>query len=440
MIVNTFAKASQGASVVPSCRTQLVIVGNGMAAGRLLDELLARAASVFDVTVIGDEPQGSYNRILLSPVLAGEIPPESVIQKSAAWYRERGIRFVAGDPVTALCPQDRKVRCRSGLTISYDQLVLATGSRPASIAAKNQQLSGIVPFRTLDDVARLLALCAGAKRALVVGGGLLGLEAAYGLARQGLAVTVVHRGRWLLNRQLDPRAGAFLAKVMQSKGIDCVLGAEVDRFLGDAQSPDVLAGARLNTGQQLACDIAVIATGITPNSELGDAAGLTGDKAIAVDDYLQTRDARISALGECCEHRGQTFGLVEPIWQQCISLAERLGADQRRPFQNVPVATKLKVSGVHLFSAGDFVTLPHHHEWVMEDATTGVYRKLLLRDGCIVGVVLFGDVRDGPYYFDLMQSQTPVLAALPGLLVGRAFAPTLATGAPESVAETAATC
>lgn len=397
-------------------KPKLVIVGNGMAAGRMVDELLARANN-FEITVIGDEPQGSYNRIMLSPVLAGETTAKAIVQKDSAWYEVQKIRFMAGVRVLRIDKERKQVHCNTGEQLDYDHLIIATGSRPARIPAENQDIAGVMAFRTLDDVDTILTLSQAAKSAVVVGGGLLGLEAAYGMAVRGLKVVLVHRSDWLLNRQLDPASGAMLAKVMAHKGVEFRLGTEVQRFVGSRK----VEACELKSGEVLGCDLAVIATGITPNAELGLEAGLKGERGIEVNDYLATSDPYISAIGECVEHNGETFGLVEPIWQHCISLADRLALRQLTAYENMPVATKLKVSGVQVFSAGQWLTSPDIREFVYTDSARNVYRKVLLKDGVIVGIVFFGDVRDGQYLFELMDNRVNVSAAFPQLLMGRAF-------------------
>ncbi len=396
---------------------QLVIVGNGMATGRLLDELAKQGGHPFAITVIGDEHYGSYNRIMLSPVLAGETDAAAIIQKNHQWYLDNRVRFISGTPATHIDRSRKQVHTEDGHIVDYDHLVVATGSQPAKIPAKHQHLDNIYSFRTLDDVAAISTCATQAQQAVVIGGGLLGLEAAYGLACQGMGVTLVHRSRWLLNRQLDKVAGDYLRGVMEAKGITFCLGAEVDRFIGQQK----VTAAKLNNGNVLACDLAIIATGITPNQQLARDANLACGRAVLVDDYMTTSDSNISALGECCEHAGNTFGLVEPIWQQCQTLAAKLCGQTAQAFSNQPVATKLKVSGVQLFSAGEYLTKPEHRELIFIDPRQGIYRKILLTENCIVGIVLFGDTRDGQHYFELMQNKVDVSSIASTLILGRRF-------------------
>lgn len=385
-------------------KKELVIVGNGMAAGRLVDELLAQTQLPYRITVIGDEPEGSYNRIMLSAVLAEEMQESAIIQKDRAFYRANNVRFLAGQRVQAVDADAKRLHFQEGPSLAYDHLILATGALPARIPAKNQHLAGITHFRTLADVRQMKTASSKGTDALVVGGGLLGLEAAYGLAEQGMRVTLVHRASHLMSRQLDRGAGDYLKGVMRAKNISFELCAEVDEFIGS----DQVTGAVLSNGKTLNCSLAVIATGIRPNCSLAESARLATGAGIRVDDRLLTTNPDISALGECCEFEGTTFGLVEPIWRQCRVLAARLAGKAGEPFSLQPVATKLKVSGVQLFSAGEFATQSHHRELLLNDAKHQSYRKLLLRDNRIVGIVLAGDTRDGQFYFDLLQAKVDI--------------------------------
>ncbi|SMF12779.1 assimilatory nitrate reductase (NADH) beta subunit [Alteromonadaceae bacterium Bs31] len=400
-----------------SGKTQLLIVGNGMASGRLLDEILRRSADKFSITVVGDEIEGSYNRILLSSLLAKEAKRDSLIQKDRAWYESNNIRFISGQRGEKIDHKHQQLILSDGSKLGYQQLVLATGSRPARIPAKNQQLQHIYSFRTLADADTLSQLSTKAKKAVVVGGGLLGLEAAYGLAQRGLKVVLVHRNAWPLNRQLDAGAGDMLRQVMEQKNIQFQLGTEVETFIGEEK----VSAAQLSNGERIRCDLAVIATGITPNKELGEASGLSCKRAIQVDHYMKTSAENVSALGECCECEGASFGLVEPIWHQCVTLADRLCFDKNTPFVNPTVATKLKVSGVQVFSAGKHLSAQQHREIVLQDRQNKIYRKLLVKDGKLDGIVLFGDTRSGNSYFEAMQKQSELPDDLSKLLLGDAF-------------------
>jgi nitrite reductase (NADH) large subunit len=402
------------------CKLSLVIVGNGMATGRLLDEIISRSPKKYAITVIGEEAQGSYNRILLSTVLAKETHYENIIQKNPQWYQDNDITFLSSTRVTDIDRSTKTLKTEtyhnenfsdiSRAHLQYDELVLAVGSRAAKIPAKNQDIEGIFSFRNIRDTQKIESFAKDHKNAVVIGGGLLGLEAAYGLASTGVNVTLIHRNKWLLNRQLDLVAGEMLKEVMSEKKINFVLGEEVVRFdqLMNSNNQATLSGIELTNGEYRKAEIAVIATGITPNAELGVCCGLEVDKAIVVNDYMQTNDEHISALGECCQHKKSTFGLVDPIWNQCESLAIRLTTLNLKKFKNAPVATKLKVSGVQLFSAGIVESSEKTQTYTLCDNNARVYRKLIIDKNRIVGIVLFGDVSSGMDYFELMQNKTPV--------------------------------
>ena len=401
--------------------SRYLIVGNGMVAGRLLDELLSRGVKGEDIAVIGAEPHGSYNRIMLSAVLAGDSNIESIVFKDFDWYRDNKVLLISGEKVIRIDRDKRCVHTDNEKVVGYEHLILATGSRSSTIPAKNTHLAHIFPFRSISDTDAMVSVAKTAKNVMVVGGGLLGLEAAYGLVKFGAKVTLVHRSGWLLNRQLDPVAAAMLKNIMASFGIEFCLNDEVDAFIGDQQ----VRAARLKSGAEVSCEMAVIATGITPNAELGLNAGLEGNRAIAVNETMLTSDASISALGECVEFDGQTFGLVDPLWRHAESLAARLVSNVRVPFEILPTATKLKVSGIQVFSAGEVGNQAHLTPWVVRDDEVNIYRKLLIEETAngsfIRGIVLFGDVTSGAWYFELMQHNHDVSGLLPNLVLGEAF-------------------
>lgn len=414
-------------SIVNGDKPSLVIVGNGMATGRLLDELIKRDSTKYQITVIGKETHGSYNRIMLSSVLAGETTIDGIIQKPPQWYADNNINFISGTLVTEINKNTQSLTLSNNQTLDYDQLILAVGSRSAKIPAKNQDIDGIFSFRDIEDTQKIQAFAHSdgqeEKRAVVVGGGLLGLEAAYGLAIAGVKVTLVHRNKWLLNRQLDQVSGKMLEKIMAAKNIEFCLGHEIDTFKSttDESGKSQLVGATLSNGKHLKATMAVIATGITPNKELGFAADIDVNRAIIVDDFMQTSDKNISALGECCEHNQATFGLVDPIWGQCQTLAGRLTNNKLQAFKNSPVPTKLKVSGVQLFSAGQVESSSDTLTYTITDNKAAIYRKIIIKKDVIVGIVLFGDVSSGMTYFDMMQNKTPIIKAMPELLLGDEF-------------------
>ncbi|MCD9119628.1 NAD(P)/FAD-dependent oxidoreductase [Cupriavidus sp. UGS-1] len=397
-------------------KPRLVVVGNGMAGMRTVEELLALAPDLYDITVFGAEPHGNYNRILLSPVLAGEKTVDDIMLHPREWYARHGITLLAGDPVVAIDRARRLVRSRSGKEIRYDRLLLATGSRPFIVPVPGHALDGVIAFRDIQDVETMLVAARAHRHAVVIGGGLLGLEAANGLLRQGMDVTVLHLGDALMDRQLDANAAALLKRTLERRGLRILLGANTSEILGETR----VTGVRLADGTQIPADLVVMAAGVRPNAELARAAGLHCERAIVVDDTLQTYDPRIYAVGECVQHRQATFGLVAPIWDQArVCAAHLAGAGHRRYVQQA-TATRLKVSGVELYSAGDIVGGEDSEDLVLRDPRRGIYKRLVLQQGRLAGAVLYGDVQDGPWYFELIQNGTPIGAIRNRLLFGKA--------------------
>ncbi len=401
----------------PASRPRLVVVGNGMAGMRTVDELLALAPDHYDITVFGAEPHGNYNRILLSPVLAGEKAFDEIVLHTRAWYDEHDITLHAGDPVVRIDRARREVHSRDGVVVSYDRLLLATGSSPFILPVPGHDLPGVLAFRDIGDVERMLAAARHHRHAVVIGGGLLGLEAASGLVRQGMQVTVVHVSDALLNRQLDKAAAKLLKQALEARGLRFMLGATTQAIVGDTR----VTGVRLDDGTELAADLVVMAVGVRPNVALAKSAGLHCRQAIVVDDTLQTYDPRIYAVGECVEHRQSLFGLVAPLWEQARVCAAHLAGTGHRRYVQQATATKLKVTGVDLYSAGDILGDAASEDLVLRDPARGVYKRLVLRNGRLAGAVLYGDVKDGPWYFSLIQQQLDISAIRSRLLFGQAF-------------------
>ncbi|GAB3373760.1 NAD(P)/FAD-dependent oxidoreductase [Massilia agri] len=398
-------------------KQKLVVVGNGMAGMRTVEELLKLDAGMYDITVFGAEPRVNYNRILLSPVLAGEKQPEDIVLHPRAWYEEHGIDLHAGDPVVAIDRHRRVVRARSGLEVGYDRLLLATGSSPFIVPVPGSKLPGVIGFRDLDDVDTMLAAAGRGGHAVVIGGGLLGLEAANGLLRRGMAVTVVHLTDSLMNQQLDPQAALLLKAALERRGLRILLGAQTESILGEHK----VEAVRFADGLEVPADLVVMAAGVRPNIALARQAGLYCERAIVVDDTLQTYDPRVYAVGECVQHRKATFGLVAPIWEQARVCAAHLAGCGHRRYVQQATATKLKVTGIDLYSAGDFNGLEDSEDLVLRDRHAGVYKRLVLTGNRVTGAVLYGDVADGPWYFDLIQSGADISAIRDRLLFGPAL-------------------
>ena len=395
----------------------LVVVGNGMAAARLVEELERRALGRYAIAVVGEEPCLAYNRVLLSAVLAREVAPAEIVLRSAAWWRARGVTLLYGHAAVAIDPLIRRVRLANGPTLPYSQLVLATGSRPIRLAVPGMDLKDVLTFRDLGDVAAIESAASAGSKAVVIGGGLLGLEAAYGLAKAGVAVTIVHLMDRLMERQLDHRAAAMLRRAIEQKGITVHLQAATAAIRGARR----VEAVELADRRTLEADVVVVAVGIRPNVELARAAGAAVDRGIVVDDCLRTSLAGIHAIGECAEHRGICYGLVEPVHAQASVLARRLSGDASATYSGSVLATNLKVSGVNVFSAGDVMGAPETETVVLSDPGLDTYKKLVIADGRLVGAVLYGDTEDGLWYLDLIRSGASVERIRGDLVFGRAL-------------------
>lgn len=389
----------------------LVIVGKGMAATKLVDELSQRALGRYAIAVIGAEPRLAYNRVLLSPLLAGEIGEPEIELKPAAWWQARGVSMLYGKAVTAIDRAAKTVTLADGLRLPYGKLVLATGSQPLKPPFPGGDLAGVVTFRDTADVETMRAYAERGARVVVIGGGLLGLEAAYGLARAGGNVTLLHLVDRLMERQLDDEGAGLLAAAMARHGVTVRLNASTGGFVGK----DRVEAVELADGTHIPADLVVIAIGVHPNVGLARSAGLATNRGIVVDDHLASGDPSIFAIGECAEHRGQVYGLVEPAYEQARVLAARLAGGDAH-YAGSLLATNLKVSGVGVFSAGEFEAGAGTQVVVLRDASAGIYRKFVLREGRLAGCVLVGDTSGALFYLGLIRSQqdiSPIRADLP---------------------------
>jgi nitrite reductase (NADH) large subunit len=395
----------------------LVVVGNGMAAARLVDELTKLAQGRYSIAVVGDEPRLAYNRVLLSSVLSGATASHEIELKPASWWRDRGVTLKYGCLATEIDVGRRELRIANEENIAFSKLVIATGSMPLRLSVPGADLAGVHTFRDSRDVDLLLALAAQRKRVVVVGGGLLGLEAAYGLARGGASVTLVHLMDRLMERQLDLPAAELLKSLVERKGIRVLLNANTARLHGENR----VEAIELSDGRRIDADAVIFAAGIRPNIALAKDAGIPVNRGIVVDDYLQTGAADIFALGECAEHRGTCYGLVEPAYEQARVLAQHL-AGRAAVYNGSVVATNLKVSGVSVFSAGDFMGADGSETIVLNDARAGTYKKLVVSDGRLTGAVLVGDVGDALWYLELIRGRQPIARIRPDMMFGRSLA------------------
>jgi nitrite reductase (NADH) large subunit len=392
----------------------LVIIGNGMAAARLVDELAKSALGRYAIAVIGDEPRLAYNRVLLSSVLAGEAASEEIELKSAAWWRDRGVTLKYGCLATEIDVGRREIKIANDESVSFSKLVLATGSSPLRLNVPGVDLAGVHTFRDSRDVDRLLSLAAKKRRVVVIGGGLLGLEAAYGLAKAGAPVTLIHLMDRLMERQLDGPAAALLKSLVERKGIEILLNANTARLHGDSR----VEGIELIDGRMIEADAVIFAAGIRPNVALARDAGVPVNRGIVVDDHLQTGAPDIFAIGECAEHRGVCYGLVEPAYEQARVLAQHL-AGCAACYAGSVVATNLKVSGVNVFSAGDFIAIDGSETIVLNDVRRGTYKKLVIDDDRLTGAVLVGDTVDALWYLELIRTREPIAAIRDDMMFGR---------------------
>jgi nitrite reductase (NADH) large subunit len=373
-------------------KPKLVVIGNGMAGIRTVETLLDRAPDLYDITVFGSEPYGNYNRILLSPVLAGEKTVDDIMLNTEQWYEENGITLHQGKTVTTIDRRTCDVVTEDGKRTPYDRLLVATGSIPIMLPLPGKDLPGVITFRDVHDVNKMVEDSNSHKNAVVIGGGLLGLEAANGLMKRGMTVTVVHLLDTLMERQLDAVAGGLLRKSLEERGMVFKMPAQTEAILGE----DRVTGIRFGDGTEVAADLVVMAVGIRPNIELAKKAGLYCERGIVVSDTMQTYDGRIYAVGECVQHRRQTYGLVAPLFDQAKVCANHLAMKGFASYEGSSVSTKLKVTGIDLFSAGDFSGGKGSEEIVLQDVARGVYKRIILRDKKIIGAVLYGDMGSRP--------------------------------------------
>ena len=397
-------------------KQKLVLVGNGMAGVRTLEELLRIAPDMYDITVFGAEPWPNYNRILLSPVLAGEQTVDEIILNSVDWYAEHGITLHLGKKVARIDRVKRVVAAEDGTTAEYDRVLLATGSNPFVLPVPGANLAGVISYRDIADTEAMIAAARDHRHAVVIGGGLLGLEAANGLMLRGMNVTVVHLPGWLMERQLDPTAARLLQKSLEERGLSFLLEKNTEALLGD-ESGRVRA-VRFKDGLEIPAELVVMAVGIRPNTALAEASGLFCNRGIVVSDTMQTYDPRIYAVGECVNHRGTVYGLVAPLFEMSKVCATHLAQFGIGRYAGSVTSTKLKVTGIDLFSAGDFMGGADADEIVLSDPAGGVYKKLVLRDNKLVGACLYGDTADGAWYFRLLREGRDVADLRDHLMFG----------------------
>ena len=400
-------------------KEKLLVIGNGMAPGRMLEHLLDIDPDRFDITVFNAEPRVNYNRLMLSHVLSCEKTYEDIITHDEPWHEEHGVKLLMGTPVATIDTVKQSVTTKAGDTFDYDKLVIATGSNPIMIPLPGHQLPGVKVYRDLDDVDYMTKVAQGSGRVVVIGGGLLGLEAAAGLKERGMDVCVVHLTEHLMDKQLDSSASFLLQKEFERRGIEVRTSTSTTEILGDSH----VTGVRFANGDETACEMLVMAVGIRPSSIIARQAGMEVNHGIVVDDAMRTSAPNVFALGECVEHQGKCHVLVAPLYDMAKVLANSL-TDQQACFTSSATATKLKVNGVDLYSAGEFLDggeATGIEDIVLRDAAAGIYKRVILEGKRIVGIVLYGDTEDGGWYFDMLKKQTDISEMRETLVFGQAF-------------------
>lgn len=404
-------------------KQRLVVIGNGMAGVRTVEELLLSAPEQYDITIFGAEPHGNYNRILLSAVLSGEKKIEDILINDTQWYSDNGIRLYAGPEKTAIRIERglRTVIAQDGTCAEYDRLLIATGSSAVIANLPGKDLAGVISFRDIFDVNTMLNYCETHQHAVVLGGGLLGLEAANGLSQRGMDVTVIHNHPVLLNRQMDTIAGNMLQANLEQRGMKFKMAAQIQELMADEHQH--IKAVRFRDGTELACDLFIMAIGVQPNKILAQQAGLYCERGIVVNDTLQTYDPCVYAVGECIQHRGLTFGLVAPVFEQAKVCANHLSGQGSQAYVSLPTPTKLKVTGINLFSVGDFTGDEQSEMISYADPELGIYKKLVIKQNKIQGAVLYGDTADGIWYQTLLEQVEDISAIREALIFGQAYSP-----------------
>lgn len=397
-------------------KQKLVVVGNGMTGMRTVEELLRLAPDLYDIAVFGDEPHGNYNRILLSSILAGEKTFDEIMLNDEAWYVDNAITFFKGKEIVEIDRIGKRVKTADGIEAAYDRLLLATGSDPIVLPLPGSDLPGVVTFRNIHDVENMVDAAQESQKAVVIGGGLLGLEAADGLMKRGVDVTVIHLMDTLMERQLDEEAGAMLRRSLEERGLTFHMSAKTEEIIGE----DRVSAVRLEDGSRIPADIVVMAVGIRPRTALARRANIYCDRGIVVGETMQTYDPSVYAIGECVQFKGKTYGMVAPLFRQAKVCANHLARLGYAAYSDSILSTKLKISGINLYSAGDFMGGDGIDQLVMQDAGSGVYKKLLIRGNRLEGVQLYGDTANENWYYELMREKADISELRPRLLFGQA--------------------
>lgn len=385
-------------------KQKLVMIGNGMAGIRTIEEILERANDLYDITVIGKEPYPNYNRIMLSNILQNKMTVEETIMNPYEWYEEHGIELITNDPVIEVDRANQSVTTANGIEVSYDKLIFATGSKAFVIPVPGSTLPSVIGWRTIDDTEQMMNIAKTKKKAIVIGGGLLGLECARGLLDQGMEVTVLHLAEWLMEMQLDRKAGNMLKADLEKQGMKFEMQANTTEILGE----DDVEGVKLADGREIPADLVVMAVGIRPYTEVAKESGLDVNRGIVVNDVMQTSDSNVYAVGECAEHNGKVYGLVAPLYEQGKVLADHLTNKETNGYKGSTTFTSLKVSGCDLYSAGQIVENAEIKGIEIFNSVDNNYKKIFLKYGNVVGAVLYGDIDDGSRFYNMMKKVNPL--------------------------------
>ncbi len=396
-------------------KQKLVLIGNGMAGMRTVDELLKLSPDKFDITVFGAEPHGNYNRIMLSPVLAGDKKLSEIIINDLQWYEDNKITLYTGKTITEIDRINQQVISNDGTIADYDRLIIATGSVPVVLDIPGKELEGVISFRDINDVNVMIETAKTHKNAIVIGGGLLGLEAANGLMIQGMNVSVVHRNNTLMSQQLDQQAADLMRSELEDKGMHFLMNHHTEAILGDQRVEKV----RFKDGSEVEADLVIMAIGVRPNIALAKNSGIQCERGILVNDILQTLSASIYAVGECVQHRNKTFGLVAPLFEQAKVCASHLVDKDISSYVSNATSTKLKVTGIDLFSAGDFIGDDTTENIIFKDSARHIYKKLVIKNNTIIGIVLYGETTDGLWYFSLLTKEQDIFEMRENILFGQ---------------------
>lgn len=399
-------------------KQRLVVIGNGMAGMRTVEALIQNAPKKYDITVFGAEPHGNYNRIQLTPVLFGAKSIDEIMIHDFAWYQKNNITLHCGADKTVVDVDraQRRVIAQDGTVADYDRLLIATGSLPLMLPIPGRETEGVMGFRDIADVEKMIEKAQTKQHAVILGGGLLGLEAAYGLQKRGMAVTVINRARHLLNKQLDEKAGNLLKNELVQKGLDFRLGTTIKEIIS---TEGHISQVMLEDGSILPADILVMATGIKPNIALAQQIELACERGIIVNDTMQTSDVAIYSVGECVQHRGELFGLVAPVYEQAKVCANHLADKNNTTYKSISSATMLKVTGIDLFSVGQFGGDATTEQIVFIDSAINVYKKIVLKNNRILGMVMYGETTDSAWYLNLVKEQADISGFRDQLIFGQ---------------------